>query len=75
MYFKRKACEKLLNWKQNYADIYAVMLEGARRVGKSTNAENFAQNEYKSYVIIDFSKDADNIRDIFSDIGNFDMFF
>ena len=75
MYFKRKAYEKLLDWKQNYADSYAVMLEGARRVGKSTIAENFAQNEYRSYVMIDFSKDADNIRDIFSDIGNLDMFF
>ena len=46
MYFKRKAYDKLINWKQNYADDYAVLLEGARRVGKSTIAEQFARNEY-----------------------------
>ena len=47
MFFKRKAYDKLLEWKHNYSDRYAVLLEGARRVGKSTIAENFAKNEYK----------------------------
>lgn len=75
MYFKRKAYEKLLDWKKYYADSYAVMLEGARRVGKSTIAENFARNEYKSYVLLDFSKEGRNIRDLFDDIGNLDIFF
>lgn len=55
MYFKRKAYDKLLEWKDLYSDKYAVLLEGARRVGKSTIAENFAKNEYKSYILIDFS--------------------
>ena len=41
MFFKRKAYDKLLEWKHNYSDRYAVLLEGARRVGKSTIAENF----------------------------------
>lgn len=50
MYFERKAYKKLLDWKKNYANNYAIMLEGARRVGKSTIAKNFAQNEYKSYI-------------------------
>ena len=54
MYFKRKVYNKLLEWKKNYSDKYAVLLEGARRVGKSTIAENFARNEYKSYIILDF---------------------
>lgn len=45
------------------------MLEGARRVGKSTIAENFAQNEYKSYILIDFSKAAANILECFDDTG------
>ena len=45
------------------------------RVGKSTIAEHFAQNEYKSYILIDFSKTTDNIRDCFNDIGNLNMFF
>lgn len=56
MYFKRKVYNELLNWKEKYADRYAVLLEGARRVGKSTIAEQFAINEYKSYILIDFSK-------------------
>ena len=75
MFFKRKAYDKLVEWKNKYADHYAVLLEGARRVGKSTIAENFAKNEYKSYVLIDFSKTTDNIRKCFDDIGNIDLFF
>ena len=64
MYFKRKVYNELLEWKKTYSDKYAVLLEGARRVGKSTIAENFAQNEYKSYILIDFSKTTNNIREI-----------
>ena len=45
MYFKRKAYDKLVYWKLNYADNYAVLLEGARRVGKTTIAKFFAENE------------------------------
>lgn len=75
MYFKRKAYQKLLEWKEKYADKYAVMLEGARRVGKSTIAENFAKNEYKSHILIDFSKATDTIRSCFDDIGNLNVFF
>lgn len=75
MYFKRKAYDKLLKWKKDYSDNYAVMLEGARRVGKSTIAECFAKNEYQSYILIDFSKESDSIRKIFDDIGNLDIFF
>lgn len=75
MYFKRKAYQKLLEWKKNYSSEYAVMLEGARRVGKSTIAETFAQNEYKSYILIDFSKATDTIRSCFDDIGNLNVFF
>lgn len=75
MYFERKAYQKLLEWKEKYADKYAVMLEGARRVGKSTIAENFAQNEYKSYILIDFSKASANILECFDDMGNLNVFF
>lgn len=75
MIFKRKAFSKLLEWKQNYADRYAVLLEGARRVGKSTIAESFAQSEYKSYILIDFSQNSENIEKCFDDIGDLDMFF
>ena len=75
MYFKRKAYDMLLKWKNDFADKYAVMLEGARRVGKSTIAECFAKNEYQSYILIDFSKELQSIKKIFEDIGNLDIFF
>ncbi len=75
MYFERKAYTKLLEWKEKYAEKYAVLLEGSRRVGKSTIAEHFAKNEYRSYILIDFSKTTDHIRDCFDDIGNMNMFF
>ena len=75
MYFERKAYKKLTEWKAEYADKYAVLLEGARRVGKSTIAEHIAQNEYKSYILIDFSKTTDTIRNCFEDIGNLNIFF
>lgn len=75
MYFKRKAYNKLLEWKKNYSDKYAVLLEGARRVGKSTIAVNFARNEYKSYILLDFSKTPNNILECFDDIGNLNIFF
>lgn len=75
MYFKRKAYAKLLDWKLNYADKYAVLLEGARRVGKSTIAKHFAENEYKSYILIDFSIASQDILSCFDDISNLNMFF
>ena len=75
MIFRRKVMDSLVQWKESYADHYAVLLEGARRVGKSTIAEYFAQAHYKSYILIDFSKDAENIVSCFDDIGNLDMFF
>ena len=75
MLFKRKVYEELLDWKNRYADHYAVLLEGARRVGKSTIAETFAKNEYESYILIDFSQEAGNIISCFEDISNLDLFF
>ena len=53
---QRKAYEQLKNWKNEFADRYAVLLEGARRVGKSIIAEQFAKNEYRTYILIDFSR-------------------
>ena len=75
MYFKRKAYDKLVYWKLNYADNYAVLLEGARRVGKTTIAKFFAENEYKSYILIDFSIASNDILSCFDDINNLNMFF
>jgi hypothetical protein len=75
MYFKRKVYDQLVEWKENYADKYAVLLEGARRVGKSTIAEQFAKNEYKSYILIDFSKASDDVKTCFDDISDLNFFF
>ena len=75
MVFKRKAYDQLLDWKKHYAAHCAVLLEGARRGGESTIAETFAKNEYKSYILIDFSKSTDSIIKCFDDIGNLTLFF
>ena len=73
--FKRKAIEKLKYWKEKKAPKYAVLLEGARRVGKSTIAEEFAKQEYKSYIKIDFANVRKEILDVFEDIAEPDIFF
>lgn len=73
--FKRKVTEQLHEWKKNFSGRYAVLLQGARRVGKSTIAENFAKENYKSYILVDFSKISKEELDIFDDISNLDIFF
>lgn len=73
--FKRKAYEQLLKWKKEWNGKYACLLEGARRVGKTTIAEEFARNEYESYILIDFSNVSKEIIDIFEDISRLDRFF
>lgn len=73
--FKRKAYDELLKWKNTWHGKYAVLLEGARRVGKSTIAENFAKNEYKSHILIDFAQLNKRIIDCFDDISDLNMFF
>ncbi len=75
MYFQRKAYDELLNWKEKFADRYAVLLEGARRVGKSTIAERFAAQEYRSYILVDFSQASKEEIACFDDIHDIDMFF
>lgn len=73
--FIRKLYGKLLEWKTKYAGRYAILVEGARRVGKSTLVEEFAKNEYKSYILIDFSEASKDIKDCFDDIADLDRFF
>lgn len=53
--FKRKIYERMLRWKQESDGHTALLIKGARRIGKSTIAEEFARKEYASYIIIDFS--------------------
>lgn len=73
--FKRKAFEKLKYWKEKKAPKYSVLLEGARRVGKSTIAEEFAKQEYRSYIKVDFANVKRNVLDAFDDISDLDVFF
>ncbi len=73
--FKRKIYNEILEWKQNRSDKYALLIKGARRVGKSTIAEEFAKNEFKSYIIIDFAHTSREIINLFDDLYNLDFFF
>lgn len=73
--FKRKVYDQLLEWKKEWDGKYACLLEGARRVGKTTIAEEFARNEYDSYILIDFSNTSKEMLDVFEDISKPDRFF
>ena len=65
----------MLRWKESRKGTSALLIKGARRVGKSTLAETFAKNEYKSYILIDFSKTSKQVDALFEDMMNLDMFF
>ena len=73
--FKRKIYSDMLEWKKEYSDKYALLIRGARRVGKSTIAEEFARNEFKSYILIDFAHTSTNIIRLFDDTYDLDFFF
>ena len=75
MIFKRKAYAQLKDWKEKYNGKYAALLEGPRRVGKSTIAEEFAKSEYKTYIKVDFSNATKEVLDVCSSISNLDLFF
>lgn len=73
--FKRKAYKKLKKWKEKYSKSHSALLIGARRVGKSTIAEEFAKNEYKSYIKIDFAEIKNDTLQVFDDINDLNIFF
>lgn len=73
--FRRKLYDKLVDWKKNRQGRTAVLIEGARRVGKSTLVKQFAENEYESYVMIDFSIIKDEVLELFDHIADLDYFF
>ena len=75
MVFKRKAYRKLLEWKQKRNGSTAILIEGARRVGKSTLVETFASNEYESHILIDFNKASKEVKLLFEDLMNLDFLF
>lgn len=73
---KRKIYNRLLDWKKESNGKTAILIEGARRVGKSYIAEEFAKNNYKSYILIDFSKVNDKVKDLFNQyFDDLDTFF
>ena len=73
---RRKAYDQLCQWKEKSRGESALLIQGARRVGKSYLAEEFARAEYRSYILIDFNKAEQEVRDLFLyDLGDLNTFF
>jgi len=75
MIFKRKIYDELLLWKRTDEGRTAVLIQGARRVGKSTIAEEFAANEYETYILVDFAACSIEIRELFNDLSDLNRVF
>lgn len=75
IFFKRKMYDTMLKWKSERNGDTALLIQGARRIGKSTIAEEFARNEYKSYILIDFSNVSKEVSDLFKDISDLNYLF
>ena len=76
MIFKRKIYEKFLAWKQESCGRKALLVEGARRIGKSTVVEEFARQEYRSYILIDFVKASEDVKSYFHlHLNDLDTFY
>lgn len=73
--FKRKLYDRLLQWKHTRNGKTAILVEGARRVGKSTLVEQFAQKEYDNYILIDFNKASPRVASLFDDLMDIDFIF
>lgn len=73
--FRRKVYGKLLEWKKESDGHTASLIEGARRIGKSTVVEEFARNEYRSYILIDFSIASKETKELFEDLSDLDYLF
>lgn len=73
--FKRKIYSKLLDWKNESNGNTALLIEGARRIGKSTVVEEFGKNEYESYILIDFATASKTVKELFEDISDLDYLF
>ena len=73
--FKRKIYNEILEWKEKWSNKYALLIKGARRVGKSTIVEEFARKEFKSYIMIDFAHVSKAIKELFEDTYDLDFFF
>ena len=76
MIFKRKIYTDLLEWKRSSANEKALLIEGARRIGKSTIVEEFGRNEYRSYILVDFNDASTVVKDAFEKyLNDLDTFY
>lgn len=75
MIFKRKIYDELLQWKRTDEGRTAVLIQGARRVGKSTIAKEFAENEYETHILVDFAACSVEIRELFNDVSDLNRIF
>lgn len=73
--YRRKLYTEMLRWKESDKGTTALLIKGARRVGKSTIAEEFAKNEYASCILIDFVNCSQEVRDMWNDISDLDFIF
>ena len=73
--FKRKIYSKMQEWKKDSNGKTALLIEGARRIGKSTVVEEFAKNEYGSYILIDFSRASKETKELFEDVSDLNFLF
>ena len=73
--FKRKIYDRILKWKEERNGSTALLIKGARRVGKSTIAREFAKREYKSFISIDFAKASKAVKGLFDDLDDLDFIF
>lgn len=73
--FERKIYQQIREWKNNNQGKSAILIEGARRIGKSTVVEQFAKKEYKSYILIDFNKAPEEVKSLFDDLMDLDYIF
>ncbi|SOE57483.1 hypothetical protein SAMN05720781_1274 [Fibrobacter sp. UWT3] len=73
--FKRKIYAKMLEWKSESKGRTALLIEGARRIGKSTIVEEFAIREYETYILIDFNKASEEVKSLFDDLMDLDFIF
>lgn len=76
MFYNRKFYKTLLAWKEETGGKKAALIEGARRIGKSTLVQEFGKNEYKSVLVIDFAKASDTVKEWFkTQINDLDTLF
>ena len=75
MKIQREIYQEILNWKNECNGSKALLIEGVRRIGKSTIVEEIGKNEYKTYILIDFNIASKNIKNAFDDLNDLDVFF